>query len=167
MTNVIIRSAGPADATVLFDLIRELADYENLLHEVVGDAADLSRHLHADAQPRCEAFLAETENGNAIGFALYYWSYSTFLTGWGIYLEDLFVRESHRGRGVGLQLLARVARETVRHGGGRLTWQVLDWNAPSIAFYESLGARTLAEWESMRLDGPALAQVAARYSGTI
>ncbi|NNE68864.1 MAG: GNAT family N-acetyltransferase [Rhodothermales bacterium] len=167
MSDITIRRAGPEDAAVLLALIRELAEYEKLAHQVVGTEAALAAHLHPDAKPGCGAFLAETEAGDTAGFALYYWSYSTFLTGWGIYLEDLFVRESHRGQGIGLQLLSRVAQETLEQRGERLDWQVLDWNAPSIAFYESLGARMLGEWEPMRLEGDALAGLASRYSGTI
>ncbi len=162
-----MRRAGPDDAALLVEMIRELAAYENLSHEVESDPAVLASHLATDASPRCEAVIAESETQEPLGFALYYWSYSTFLTGWGVYLEDLFVREAHRGNGIGPQLLGWLAHETVARGGSRLTWQVLDWNAPAIGFYEKLGARALREWEPMRLEGQALEGMAARYSGTI
>ncbi|MBO6574653.1 MAG: GNAT family N-acetyltransferase [Rhodothermales bacterium] len=158
---VILRDAKPEDAPVLVELIRRLADYERLAHEVVADADKLAAHLADDAQPRCHAVLAEAD-GEPTGFALYYWTYSTFLTDWGIYLEDLFVRESFRGQGIGFALLAELARRVQEVGGHRLTWQVLDWNAPSISFYESLGARSLEEWKTMRLEGEALERVAFR-----
>lgn len=162
-----LRRAGPEDAGVLVGMIRELAAYEKLEHEVESDPEALASHLAKDASPRCEAVLAESADGEPLGFALYYWSYSTFLTGWGVYLEDLFVREAHRGNGIGLQLLGWLAGETVARGGTRLTWQVLDWNEPAIGFYEKLGARALREWETMRLEDDALEGLAARYSGTI
>ncbi len=162
-----MRRATPQDADVLVEMIRELAAYEKLSHEVESDPAKLASHLAPDASPRCEAVIAESEAGGPFGFALFYWSYSTFLTGWGVYLEDLFVREAHRGNGIGLQLLGWLARETVARGGTRLTWQVLDWNAPAIGFYEKLGARPLREWETMRLEDEALAAMAQDYSGTI
>lgn len=167
MSTVTMRRALPEDAEVLVQMIRELADYEKLSHEVESDPLALASHLAADASPRCEAVIAESEAGEPLGFALFYWSYSTFLTGWGVYLEDLFVREAHRGGGIGLQLLGWLAHETVARGGTRLTWQVLDWNAPAIGFYEKLGARALREWETMRLEDQALEGLAAHYSGTI
>lgn len=162
-----MRRALPEDAEVLVAMIRELAAYEELSHEVQSDAGALALHLAADASPRCEAVVAESESGEPLGFALFYWSYSTFLTGWGVYLEDLFVREAYRGGGIGLRLLGWLAHETVARGGTRLTWQVLDWNAPAIGFYEKLGARALREWETMRLEDQALEGLAANYSGTI
>ncbi|MFT4603306.1 MAG: GNAT superfamily N-acetyltransferase [Rhodothermales bacterium] len=167
MSTLTLRRADPKDAGLLVEMIRELAAYEKLSDEVEADEGALASHLARDASPRCEAVIAEGENGEPLGFALYYWSYSTFLTSWGIYLEDLFVREAHRGNGIGLQLLGWLAHETVDRGGSRLTWQVLDWNAPALGFYEKLGAQALREWQPMRLDGQALEDLAAGYSGTI
>lgn len=159
---VTLRDATPDDAPVLVELIGLLAEYEKLAHQCVADAGKLAAHLAPDARPRCHAVLAEDPGGEAAGFALYYWSYSTFLTDWGIYLEDLFVRQSHRGRGIGLALLSELAARVVARGGDRLTWQVLDWNAPAIGFYETLGARRMGDWDTMRLEGDALARLAAR-----
>ncbi|MFT5144857.1 MAG: GNAT superfamily N-acetyltransferase [Rhodothermales bacterium] len=157
---ITIRKATPSDAELLVSLIRQLADYENMSDEVVADPVRLAEHLDASSSPRCEAIIAEDGHGEAAGFALYYWSYSTFLTDWGIYLEDLFVRDVFRGGGVGYALLAWLAGEVVRKGGRRLTWQVLDWNQPAIDFYSRLGARTAVEWETMRLEGAALGDLA-------
>lgn len=167
MSPFTLRRAKPEDAELLVEMIRELAAYEKMSDDVEADPDALASHLDEDASPRCEAVIAESETGEPLGFALYFWSYSTFLTGWGVYLEDLFVREAHRGNGIGLQLLGWLARETVARGGRRLTWQVLDWNAPAIGFYEKLGAKALTEWETMRVEDQALAGLAARYSGTI
>ena len=150
-----LRAAGPEDAERLAALILELADYERLRHEARPDAHALAAHLAPDARPRCEALLAEVD-GEAVGFALYFPNYSTFLTRWGIYLEDLYVRPDWRGRGIGFALLRRVAQATVERGGRRLDWSVLDWNAPALDFYRRLGARPLDDWTTMRLAGDAL-----------
>src|SRR5690606_20341758 len=111
-----IRPAGPDDAATLVELILGLADYERLLDEARPDEAALRAHLADDARPRCEALLAETPDGRAIGFALFFANYSTFLTRWGIYLEDLFVRPEYRGQGVGFALLKRLAAVAVERG---------------------------------------------------
>ena len=151
-----IRPAGPGDAETLVDLILGLAGYERLLHDARPDAAALRAHLADDARPRCEALIAETHDGRPAGFALFFPNYSTFLTRWGIYLEDLFVLPEHRGSGLGFALLKRVAEIAVARGGQRLDWSVLDWNVPAIAFYERLGARPMDDWRGMRLNGDAL-----------
>jgi GNAT superfamily N-acetyltransferase len=152
-----VRVAGPSDAAVLLELIRELARYERLEAEVVGSAEALATHL-AGPHPACEALLAEADpGGGALGFALFFPTYSTFLTRPGIHLEDLFVRPEWRGRGLGLLLFKAVARIAVERGAGRLEWAVLDWNAPAIAFYLRLGAAPLGDWTTYRLTGPALA----------
>jgi GNAT superfamily N-acetyltransferase len=157
-----IRPAGPGDAEVLVELILGLADYEKLAHEAAPDPAALRAHLRDDARPRCEALLAEeAATRRAIGFALYFPNYSTFLTRWGLYLEDLYVLPAFRGRGVGLALLRRVAEIAVARGCRRLDWSVLDWNAPAIAFYRKLGARPLDDWTTMRLEEEALQRLAA------
>jgi len=150
-----IRPAGPADAETLVSLILELAEYERLTHEAVPDAEALRKHLAPEAQPRCEALIAE-QDGQPIGFALYFHNYSTFLTRWGIYLEDIYVKPAYRGKGTGFALLKRVAEIAVERGCRRLDWAVLDWNEPAIAFYRKLGARPMDDWTTMRLTGEAL-----------
>lgn len=150
-----IRFAGPEDAETLCQLIRDLAEYEHLLHEAHPDAGALSRHLAPDATPRCHALLAE-EDGKPVGMALYFFNYSTFLTRWGLFLEDLFVAPEYRGKGAGFALLKRLAQIAVQEGCERLDWNVLDWNAMAISFYEKLGAKPQDDWTTMRLSGNAL-----------
>lgn len=153
----IIRRAVPADAETLVGLILGLAEYERLRHEAEPDADALRRHLAPDAHPRCEAMLAEDrDTGEAIGMALYFYNYSTFLTAWGIFLEDLFVVPHRRGGGIGFALLRHLARRAVEQGCRRLDWNVLDWNEPAIAFYQGLGAKPLDDWTTMRLTGEPL-----------
>jgi diamine N-acetyltransferase len=157
------RPAAPDDAETLVVLIRELAAYEKLTHEARPDAEALRRHLAPSAQPRVEALLAETDGEGepeAVGFALVFANYSTFLTRFGLYLEDLYVRPAHQGRGVGFRLLRRVAQMAAARGCERLDWAVLDWNAPAIRFYEQLGAEPLDEWTTMRLGRDAIRAVA-------
>lgn len=158
-----IRPASPDDAPLIHRLILELADYERLREEAEAgsDPEALRAHLRPEASPRVEAFLAE-EEGEALGFALCYRHYSTFHTNWGVYLEDLYVRPEHRGRGVGFALMQRVAAHAAAVGAVRLEWQVLTWNAPAIAFYEALGARAMDDWRTMRLTGEPLARLAAQ-----
>ena len=148
-----IRPAVPGDEYVLFGLILALAGYERLAHTVRGDAETLRDHLFG-ARPAAEALLAEQTNDHgveAVGFALYFANYSTFLTRPGIYLEDLFVVETHRRRGVGRALLAEVRRIAEARGAGRLEWMVLDWNEPAIAFYRSIGADVRPDWRLCRV----------------
>jgi GNAT superfamily N-acetyltransferase len=139
--------------------IRELADYEQLLHVVEAREADIARDLFG-ASPRIFCDIAEAE-GQPIGFALWFYNYSTFRGRHGIYLEDLYVRPDARGGGAGKALLKRLARRCVDEQLGRLEWAVLDWNAPSIGFYDSLGAEALKEWIVRRLSGEPLARLAA------
>lgn len=161
MSGFIIRQAHPADAPELCRLIDGLAEFERLGHESHPDAEALARHLAADANPRCDALLAmEIDSGRAIGFALFFANYSTFLTKWGVYLEDLFVLPEARSRGVGKALFLAVAGEAVRRGAGRMEWSVLDWNQGAIDFYETLGARAMDDWQTMRLSGEALHRLA-------
>jgi GNAT superfamily N-acetyltransferase len=150
----VIRDANPDDVHLIAELIRALADYERLAHEVVLDEEELRAHLFGK-RPYAEVVLAE-DDGEVVGFALFFHNYSTFLGQPGIYLEDLFVRPKHRGEGHGKALLAHLAKLAVERGCGRLEWSVLDWNEPSIAFYRSLGARPLDEWTVYRLDREAL-----------
>ncbi|MEM6644699.1 MAG: GNAT family N-acetyltransferase [Bacteroidota bacterium] len=152
--SIAIRPATPVDAALLVEFILALADYEKLLHEAEPDAERLQADL---AQGRIHALIAEdTAADRTVGFALYFYNYSTFLTRRGIYLEDLFVRPDDRGRGAGFALLRHLAGIAVDEGCGRLEWSVLDWNAPSIRFYKQLGAVPMDEWTTMRVTGDAL-----------
>jgi diamine N-acetyltransferase len=163
--NVTIRPAEPADADTLVSLILELASYERLLDEAEPSADHLRRQLGSDAHPRCDALLAETEDGTAVGFALFFHNYSTFLTNFGLYLEDLFVRPTYRGEGIGFALLQRVAEIAHERGCRRLDWAVLDWNTEAIDFYDDLGAEPLDDWTTMRLDEDAIEEIAKDNSG--
>jgi GNAT superfamily N-acetyltransferase len=153
-----IRFARPEDVPTIAELILALAEYERLAHEVVLREEDLREHLFGPER-RAEVLLAE-EGGKVVGFALFFHNFSTFLGRPGLYLEDLFVRPEHRGRGHGKALLARLAEIAVARGCGRFEWSVLDWNSPAIAFYESIGAVAVEGWTVYRLTGPALARLA-------
>ncbi|VIO76192.1 Acetyltransferase YpeA [Bradyrhizobium ivorense] len=153
-----IRRARPDEAGLVFSLVRELAEYEKLLHEVQASEADIAEALFG-ANPRLYCDIAEW-NGEPAGFAVWFVNFSTFAGRHGIYLEDLFVRPALRGKGIGKALLMHLARECVAQGWSRLQWAVLDWNAPSIAFYKSLGAELMDEWTICRVSGPALAALA-------
>ncbi len=148
---------------MLCELILELAVYEKLSDEAQPDPGTLSQHLKEDASPRCEALLAELdETGEAVGFALFYSNYSTFLTNWGVHLEDLFVQPAHRGKGIGFALLKRVVEIADARGARRVEWMVLNWNELAIDFYDRLGAEPLDDWTTMRLTGDALKRLAGR-----
>lgn len=155
-----IRQAAPGDEAIILGFIQELATYEKLSHEVVATSDELAQSLFCKA-PKVFALIAEREGG-AIGFALYFFNYSTFLGKHGLYLEDLFVRPNHRGHGAGKALLAALAEIAVLNDCGRMEWSVLDWNAPSIAFYKSLGAQAMDEWTTYRLTGGDLSSLAAK-----
>lgn len=155
--SLLIREGVETDAELVRDLVYELAVYEKLAHEATASAEDFRKSI---AARHAHVLVAEWE-GEACGFALYFFNFSTFLGRRGLYLEDLFVRESHRGKGIGKALLARLARLAVDNDCGRLDWWVLDWNAPSIAFYKSLGAEAMDEWTVYRLAGAPLAALAA------
>ncbi len=157
---IAIRAARPEDAEALVNLVRELAVYEKLEEQAKATSADFHRHLFGP-RPVAEAAVAEVE-GEPIGFALWFTTFSTFRGQPGIYLEDIFVRPAFRGRGIGTALLATIARLAVERGCGRLEWSVLDWNAPSIGFYRSLGARAMDEWTVYRLDDEALRRLAEK-----
>jgi GNAT superfamily N-acetyltransferase len=146
----LIRSAVPADLPAIAQLIRDLAEYERLAHAVVFDEAKLRDHLFGP-RPYAEVLLAE-DGGAVVGFALFFHNYSTFVGKPGIYLEDLFVKPEFRGKGFGKTLLAGLARLALERDCGRLEWSVLNWNEPSIRFYESLGAKPMNEWTVYRLD---------------
>jgi GNAT superfamily N-acetyltransferase len=153
-----IRPAGAADIPAIHQMIVDLATYERSGREVSATADDLRAALLA-GQPSLFAHVAE-EDGQVVGFALWFLSYSTWLGRHGIHLEDLYVRPEQRGRGHGRALLAELARICVERGYGRLEWSVLDWNTPARRFYESLDAVTVDEWVVYRLTGPALRALA-------
>jgi len=153
-----IRPAVRTDAAQILAFITELADYERARHEVIASVADIERSLF-DEGSTVQSLICERE-GKAIGFAVYFYSYSTWLGRNGIYLEDLYITPEQRGGGAGRQLLRHIAREAVANSCGRLEWSVLDWNAPAIGFYESLGAEAQDEWIRYRLDGEKLRQFA-------
>jgi GNAT superfamily N-acetyltransferase len=161
-TEFVIRPANERDCQAISVLIRELAAYERLEDQVKATAADLARNLFGP-RPYAEALIAEV-GGNAVGFALYFHTFSTFRGQPGFYLEDLFVRPEHRGHGIGKGLLAGLARIALDRGCGRVEWAVLDWNEPSIGFYRSLGARPMDDWTVYRLDDAPLANLAALAS---
>lgn len=158
MNGGVIRPARPGEAGVVLAFIRALADYEKRLHEVTSTEAMIDAALFGDA-PRAFCDLIE-EEGRPVGFALWFYNFSTFEGKHGIYLEDLFVLPEARGRGYGKALLAHLARRCVAEGLGRLQWWVLDWNTPSIDFYRGLGARPMDEWTVMRVDDDALVRLA-------
>ena len=156
---IAIRSAQPGEADLILRLIRELAEYERLLHEAVATEADIEAMLFSP-KPRAFCDIAFLD-GEPVGFALWFYNLSTFLGRHGIYLEDLYVRQQARGHGAGKALLARLARRCVEENLGRMDWSVLDWNTPSAEFYDSLGATSQREWIGRRLTGEALARLAA------
>lgn len=155
-----IRPATAGDEPLLLEFIHALAVYEKLEHEMVATEAQLREYLFGP-QPAAHAIFLESD-GIPAGFALYFINFSTFLGRPGIYLEDLFVKPEHRGRGFGKALLAHLATLCTERGYGRLEWSVLDWNEPSIKFYKSLGAEPMDEWTVYRLTGNALQALAAQ-----
>ena len=155
---VTIRSGEPADVPVIAELIRGLARYEKLDDQVSMTEDKLTQALFGERR-YAETLLAE-DGGEAVGFALFFHNFSTFLAKPGIYLEDLFVSPEHRGKGIGRLLLERLARLAVDRGCGRLEWAVLDWNVEAIKFYERLGARPNSDWIVYRLTSEALERLA-------
>ncbi|MEM8936148.1 MAG: GNAT family N-acetyltransferase [Pseudomonadota bacterium] len=153
-----LRAAKPGDETLLMQFIQELAAYEHLEHDVVATPDDLANALFCDA-PKVFAVLAVWD-GKPAGFALYYFSYSTFAGKHKVYLEDLYVRDAFRGAGIGKQLLIELARLAREQDCSQVEWSVLDWNAPSIAFYDGLGAKHAKEWLPYALSGDAMVQLA-------
>jgi len=153
-----IRPAVRTDATQILAFITELAEYERARHEVIASVADIEHSLF-DEGSTVHSLICERD-GRAIGFAVYFYSYSTWLGRNGIYLEDLYITPEQRGGGAGRDLLRHIAREAVEHRCGRLEWSVLDWNAPAIGFYEALGAQAQDEWVRYRLDGEKLLRFA-------
>ncbi len=153
-----IRTATIDDVPTVARLIRALAGYEKLEHTLTLDEAQLREHLFG-AKPAAEVLLAE-DAGRVVGFALFFPTFSTFVGKPGIWLEDLFVEPEFRGRGHGKELFLAVAKLAVERDCGRLEWSVLTWNAPSIAFYESMDAKALDDWRIYRLTGEALTKTA-------
>lgn len=157
----ILRPAVPGDVATILTLIRELAEYENLRDECV--ATEESLHNWLFRKPSAETIIGEA-NGRPVAFALFFTSFSTFLGKPGLYLEDVFVRPEARGKGYGKRILRYLSRLVVERGYGRLEWACLDWNAPSIAFYLSLGAVAMHDWTTYRLTGDALLRLASTES---
>lgn len=160
MPRLHIRSAQRGDVALILGFIRELAEYEKLSDQVVADPAQMTEHLFG-ARPFAEVLIGEVD-GEAAGFALFFHNYSTFLGKPGIHLEDLYVRPSARGTGLGTGLLSKLATLAVERGCGRLEWSVLDWNEPAIGFYQRLGAAPLDGWTMYRLTGPALHELSQK-----
>ena len=158
MEKLSILKAEKKDVNLVLDFIHRLAEYEKLSHEVVATPELLLKYLFGKDRV-AEAAIAYMD-GTPVGFALWFYNFSTFLGRPGIYLEDLFVLDEYRGRGVGKGLLAFLAKLAVENNYGRLEWAVLDWNEPSIRFYQSLGAKTLDEWLINRLTGASLKALA-------
>jgi len=153
-----IRPATPADVGHIKSMITELAVFEKLEHMVVATEANLLEALFSP-RPDCEAVIGEA-GGEVVCFALFFHNFSTFLTKRGLYLEDLYVRQAHRGKGYGSALLRHLAGLAVERGCGRFEWSVLDWNVAAIAFYESMGADVLPDWRICRVTGDALTKLA-------
>jgi GNAT superfamily N-acetyltransferase len=151
MSDFVIRAALPSDAAAIVSLLRELADYEKLLDHFTLTEAEAARDMFG-AACHCDLVFQDAE---PVGIATWYWTYKSFRARRGLFVEDLFVRPEHRGRGAGKALLVHLAARA-RDAGGFLEWQVLDWNAPSIAFYKSLGAKLWENWLIYRLEGEAL-----------
>ena len=157
--SVLIRAATADDAALLLALIRELATYERLPHAVVATEETITESLFGP-KAVAEALIAETEKG-PVGYAIFFANFSTFLGRAGIYLEDIFVRPEMRGQGIGKRLFAEVAKRAAERGCQRLDWSVLDWNEPSIKFYQSLGAEPLDAWTTYRMKREAIERLAA------
>ncbi len=155
-----IREAVEEDVPLILQFIKKLAGYERLSHEMDTTEEILRRSLFQERKV-AEVILAEHER-SAVGFALYFHNFSTFLGRSGIYIEDLYVDERYRGRGFGAALFAHIARLAVERGCGRLEWSVLDWNKPAIRFYETLGAVPMSDWTTYRLAGEGLKKVGTR-----
>ena len=155
-----LRPATRADVPLILSLIRELASYERDPHSVVATEDALARDGFGE-RPLFQVTIAEW-SGRPVGFAFWFFAYSTWRAQPTLYLEDLFVRPEARGRGIGKEMMRHLARTALDTGCGRFVWQVLDWNTPSIEFYESLGAKVVREWLTCRLDGEALQALAGR-----
>jgi GNAT superfamily N-acetyltransferase len=158
MSDIRLRAAEPPDCPAIHALICELADFEQLRHQVVVRPDDLARHLFC-AHPVIECVVA-ADDDTVVGFALFFTNFSTFLGRLGLYLEDLYVKPSHRGTGLGKRMLVHLAQLAVARDCGRFEWSVLDWNASAIAFYEKMGATVMPDWRICRVSGDALKTLA-------
>jgi GNAT superfamily N-acetyltransferase len=159
----VVRAAGPDDVGVLLALFGELAEYEHLEHEMHATEEQLSEALFGE-RPAAESLIAQ-RGSEVAGYALFFPTFSSFLATEGIWLEDLFVRPTHRGAGVGKALLAAVAALVRERGGGRLEWAALDWNELALGFYRRIGAQTMGEWITHRLVGEELTRLAGEAVG--
>lgn len=155
-----VRQATSNDVPDIFNLIRALAEYEKLSHQVTGTVADLQKHLFGD-RPCVESIVAESD-AKIIAFALFFPNYSTFLTKPGVYLEDLFVLPEYRRRGIAKAMLSYLGKLAIDRDAGRLEWSVLDWNESAIAFYQNMGAEVLPDWRTCRVKGEALSKLGKR-----
>lgn len=153
-----IRQAQEKDCALILEFIRRLADYEKLLNEVTATEEDVHRELFTE--PASAHALIAYEDGKAVGFALYFYNFSTFLTRRGLYLEDIFIDPAYRGKGYGKALMQYLARQAVEQKCGRFEWVVLEWNKPAIGFYEKVGAKVMQDWRLCRLTGEALVRFA-------
>lgn len=165
-----IRAANIQDVPTIFQLIQDLATFEKLSHEVTGNEMLLQEHLFG-SHPFIEVILAEIipedsdrQDNQVVGFALFFYNYSTFLTKPGMYLEDLFVKAEYRGQGIGKALISHLARLAVEKDCGRLEWSVLEWNVNAIAFYEKIGATVLPDWRICRVTGDNLQKLSMNIS---
>jgi len=156
--SIVIREAKRSDSSLILDFVTELAKYEKSEHEVTATAETIESSIYGDDSVT-KAIICE-KDGNPIGFAVYFFNYSTWLGKHGLYLEDLYVTPSARGCGAGKKILKHLAQVAVTNGCGRFEWSVLDWNTPAIDFYESLGAKPQSEWIGYRLTGNELIQLA-------
>lgn len=156
---MLIRAAVPNDAKTILSLITELAIYEKAEHEVLATEETIQQTLFGE-QANAQALICENGQGKVVGYVIYFYNYSTWLAKKGLYLEDLYVAKSERGKGYGKGLLTYLAAKAVNEGCGRFEWSVLDWNTPAIKFYQSLGAKPQSEWTVYRLTGDALQSLA-------
>ena len=154
----VLRDAAPGDVAAIAGLVKELAAYEKLSHEVRATENDFRRALFGPT-PRAHAMMADVD-GTSVGFALYFFNFSGFAGRHGLYVEDVFVQPAHRGRGIGRAIFQALAARAVAEGCERMEWAVLDWNEPSINFYRALGAMPMNEWTVQRLAGGALLALA-------
>ncbi|MFT4266076.1 MAG: GNAT family N-acetyltransferase [Xenophilus sp.] len=155
-----LRAAGPADVPAIVGMVRELAEFEHLAHLMEATPERLAAQLFGE-RPAAEAMVATTAQGEAVGYALFFPTFSTFLARPGLWLEDLYVRPAWRSRGIGRALLSRVGALASERGCGRLEWSVLDWNRRAIALYEGMGATVMPDWRICRVTGDALERLAA------
>jgi GNAT superfamily N-acetyltransferase len=156
----VLRDAVPADIATIASLVMELATYEKLAHEARATAEDFRVALFGRT-PRAHAMIAEID-GSSVGFALYFFNFSTFVGRPGLYVEDVFIQPTHRGRGIGRAFFQALAARAIAEGCGRMEWAVLDWNEPAIKFYHALGAVAMNDWTVQRLAGDALRALAGK-----